>query len=52
MKVDHLDNKLCKTVFIRKNGTIQAVKIPVNNNKSITQHPMFPIERPTADGTE
>lgn len=52
MKVDNLDNQLCKTVFIRKNGQIKAVKIPLNAKPSLAQHPMFPIERPTTDGTE
>jgi hypothetical protein len=52
MKVDNLDNKLCKTVFVRQAGTIRAVKIPVKNTPAINQHPMFPIERPSADGGE
>jgi len=52
MKVDNLDNKLCKTVFVRKNGAVKAVKIPVKPLSPLVQHPMFPIERPTTDGTK
>lgn len=52
MKVDNLDNKLCKTVFVRKNGAVKAVKIPIKVKPGLAQTPMFPIERPSTDGTK
>ena len=46
MKLPDLDNKLTRTVWIRRNGKLKAVQVPVAASKTATPHPMFPIERP------
>lgn len=45
MKLKNLDNPLSKTVFVRKQGRIQAIRIPVKNNNYYEPQPMFPISR-------
>lgn len=51
MKLSALDNKITKTVWIRRNGRLKAVQVPVTELKAAKPHPMFPIERPR-NGTE
>jgi hypothetical protein len=46
MKVDQLNSPQTKTVFVRTQGQLRAVKVPVNPHPSAPEHPMFPIERP------
>lgn len=46
MKLPDLDNKLTRTVWIRRNGKLKAVQVPVDSSKPTEPHPMFPIERP------
>lgn len=49
MKVELLDPKQVKMIYMRKNGEISVRRVPVNTSPALPQHPMFPIERP-ADG--
>lgn len=46
MKLPDLENKLTRTVWMRKNGTLKVVQVPVNKTKTLEPKPMFPIERP------
>lgn len=52
MELKDLDNCLTKTVWIRRNGKLKAVRIPVSNPTAQKPHPMFPIERSPRDGHE
>lgn len=47
MKLPDLDNKVTRTVWIRKDGQLKAVQVPVKSKKTATPQPMFPIERPS-----
>jgi hypothetical protein len=51
MQLQDLDQPITKTVWIRRNGVLKAVKIPVEDLPAMKPHPMFPIER-KRDGHE
>lgn len=47
MKTSHLESTQYKTVFVRKQGELRAVKVLVKNTQAMPAYPMFPIERPS-----
>jgi hypothetical protein len=46
MKTSQLDSNQYKTVFVRKQGELRAVKVLVKHTQAMPAYPMFPIERP------
>jgi len=47
MKVKDLSNKsekLCRTVFQRRDGNLKILQVPVKSKKKLEAHPMFPIQ--------
>ena len=52
MKLNDLDTKITKTVWMRRNGVLKALQVPVTQLPAMKQNPMFPIERPQQDGGE
>jgi hypothetical protein len=49
MKLPQLEPQLTRTVWIRKNGRLRAVRVPEQNIPKMPSQPMFPIARPPHD---
>jgi hypothetical protein len=51
MELKDLDKPIKKTVWIRRDGVLKCLQIPVQEIAAMKPHPMFPIER-KSDGNQ